>query len=49
MVIERASANREHSAAQHIALQTQIDDFDQKTMLWQIELWSSRIIPAVRK
>ena len=33
----------------HIALQTQLGDFDQKTMLKQIELWGSRIIPAVRK
>ncbi|MEZ5729897.1 MAG: LLM class flavin-dependent oxidoreductase [Burkholderiaceae bacterium] len=34
---------------QHIALQTQLGDFDQKTMLKQIELWGERIIPAVRK
>jgi alkanesulfonate monooxygenase SsuD/methylene tetrahydromethanopterin reductase-like flavin-dependent oxidoreductase (luciferase family) len=33
----------------HIALQTQLGDFDQKTMLKQIELWGERIIPAVRK
>lgn len=33
----------------HIALQTQLGDFDQATMLRQIELWGSRIIPAVRK
>jgi len=33
----------------HIALQTQLGDFDQKTMLRQIELWGDRIIPAVRK
>lgn len=33
----------------HIALQTQLGDFDQKTMLKQIELWGDRIIPAVRK
>lgn len=33
----------------HIALQTQLGDFDQKTMLKQIELWGSRIIPAVRQ
>lgn len=33
----------------HIALQTQLGDFDQKTMLRQIELWGSRIIPEVRK
>jgi alkanesulfonate monooxygenase SsuD/methylene tetrahydromethanopterin reductase-like flavin-dependent oxidoreductase (luciferase family) len=33
----------------HIALQTQLGDFDQRTMLRQIELWGSRIIPAIRK
>lgn len=32
-----------------IALQTQLGDFDQRTMLKQIELWGDRIIPAVRK
>ena len=33
----------------HIALQTQLGDFDQKTMLKQIELWGERIIPAINK
>lgn len=33
----------------HIALQTQLGDFDQKTMLKQIELWGDKIIPAIRK
>lgn len=33
----------------HIALQTQLGDFDQKTMLRQIELWGERIIPAIQK
>jgi len=33
----------------HIALQTQLGDFDQKTMLRQIELWGEQIIPAIRK
>lgn len=33
----------------HIALQTQLGDFDQKTMLKQIELWGEKIIPAIRK
>jgi hypothetical protein len=33
----------------HIALQTQLGDFDQPTMLRQIELWGSKIIPAIRK
>lgn len=32
-----------------IAIQTQLGDFDQKTMLRQIELWGSTIIPAIRK
>lgn len=32
----------------HFALQTQLGDFDQKTMLRQI-LWGERIIPAVRR
>ena len=32
-----------------IALQTQLGDFDQKTMLKQLELWGSTIIPAIRK
>jgi alkanesulfonate monooxygenase SsuD/methylene tetrahydromethanopterin reductase-like flavin-dependent oxidoreductase (luciferase family) len=33
----------------HIALQTQLGDCDQKMMLRQIELWGDKIIPAVRK
>ena len=33
----------------HIALQTQLGDFDQKTMLKQIELWGDTIIPAIKK
>ena len=33
----------------HIALQTQLGDFDQRTMLKQIELWGSTIIPAIRR
>ena len=33
----------------HIAIQTQIGDVDQKKMLAQIELWGTRIIPAIRK
>lgn len=33
----------------HIALQTQLGDFDQPTMLRQIELWGSKIIPAIRR
>ena len=33
----------------HIALQTQLGNFDQKTMLKQIELWGEKIIPAIKK
>jgi alkanesulfonate monooxygenase SsuD/methylene tetrahydromethanopterin reductase-like flavin-dependent oxidoreductase (luciferase family) len=33
----------------HIALQTQLGDFDQTTMLHQIEIWGERIIPAIRR
>ena len=33
----------------HIALQTQLGNFDQKTMLKQIELWGDKIIPAIKK
>jgi alkanesulfonate monooxygenase SsuD/methylene tetrahydromethanopterin reductase-like flavin-dependent oxidoreductase (luciferase family) len=33
----------------HIALQTQLGDFDQKTMLKQMELWGEKIIPAIQK
>jgi uncharacterized protein (DUF736 family) len=33
----------------HIALQTQLGDFDQRTILRQIELWGSKIIPAIRR
>jgi alkanesulfonate monooxygenase SsuD/methylene tetrahydromethanopterin reductase-like flavin-dependent oxidoreductase (luciferase family) len=33
----------------HIALQTQLGDCDQRTMLRQIELWGEKIIPAIRK
>ncbi|KWT84326.1 MULTISPECIES: LLM class flavin-dependent oxidoreductase [unclassified Variovorax] len=33
----------------HIALQTQLGDVDQETMLRQIELWGEKIIPAIRK
>lgn len=32
-----------------IAIQTQMGDFDKKTMLRQIELWGDKIIPEVNK
>lgn len=33
----------------HIAINTQLGDLDQRTMLKQIELWGEKIIPAVQK
>lgn len=48
-VIERLIEEIEILRPDHIALQTQLGDFDQKTMLKQIELWGERIIPAVQK
>ncbi|MCG7364163.1 hypothetical protein MHZ93_23165, partial [Roseomonas sp. ACRSG] len=48
-VVERLVEEIRILKPKHIALQTQLGDFDQKTMLKQIELWGSRIIPAVRK
>ncbi len=32
-----------------VAIQTQLGDFDQRTMLAQLELWGTRIIPAIRR
>jgi alkanesulfonate monooxygenase SsuD/methylene tetrahydromethanopterin reductase-like flavin-dependent oxidoreductase (luciferase family) len=32
-----------------VAVQTQLGDFDHKTMLRQIELWGEKIIPAVKR
>ncbi len=48
-VVERLVQEIRILKPKHIALQTQLGDFDQKTMLKQIELWGSRIIPAVRR
>jgi hypothetical protein len=48
-VIDKLLAEIEILKPNHIALQTQLGDCDQKTMLRQIELWGDRIIPAVRK
>jgi hypothetical protein len=33
----------------HIALQTELGDFDLRTILRQIELWGSKIIPAIER
>lgn len=48
-VIDRMLAEIEILKPHHIALQTQLGDFDQKTMLKQIELWGDKIIPAINK
>lgn len=48
-VIERLIEEIEVLRPDHIALQTQLGDFDQKTMLKQMELWGDKIIPAVKK
>ncbi|RAI02460.1 LLM class flavin-dependent oxidoreductase [Acuticoccus sediminis] len=47
-VIDRMLEEIEILKPTQIALQTQLGDFDQKTMLRQIELWGTRIIPAIR-
>ena len=48
-VIERLIEEIEILRPDHIAVQTQLGDFDQKTMLKQMELWGNTIIPAVKK
>ncbi|CDI12012.1 LLM class flavin-dependent oxidoreductase [Agrobacterium pusense] len=48
-VIDRLLEEIEILKPDQIAIQTQLGDFDQKTMLRQIELWGDRIIPAVQK
>lgn len=48
-VIDRLLAEIEVLKPDHIALQTQLGDFDQKTMLKQMELWGETIIPAIQK
>ncbi|KVC22453.1 LLM class flavin-dependent oxidoreductase [Burkholderia pseudomultivorans] len=48
-VIDKLLAEIDILKPNHIALQTQLGDCDQKTMLRQIELWGDRIIPEVRK
>lgn len=48
-VIDRMLEEIEILKPGHIALQTQLGDFDQKTMLRQIELWGDKIIPAIKK
>ncbi|WP_095205336.1 LLM class flavin-dependent oxidoreductase [Mesorhizobium carmichaelinearum] len=48
-VIDRLLEEIDVLKPDQIAIQTQLGDFDQKTMLRQIELWGDKIIPAVNK
>ena len=48
-VIDRLLEEIEVLKPDQIAVQTQLGDFDQKTMLRQIETWGDKIIPAVNK
>lgn len=48
-VVEKMLAEIEILKPKHIAIQTQLGDLDQTMMLRQIELWGTRIIPAIRK
>ena len=48
-VIEKLIEEIEILKPDQIAIQTQLGDFDQKTMLKQIDLWGEKIIPAVNK
>jgi alkanesulfonate monooxygenase SsuD/methylene tetrahydromethanopterin reductase-like flavin-dependent oxidoreductase (luciferase family) len=48
-VVERMVEEIRILRPKHVAIQTQLGDFDHRTMLRQIELWGSRIIPAIRK
>ncbi len=48
-VVERMVEEIRILRPKHVAIQTQLGDFDHRTMMKQIELWGSRIIPAIRK
>jgi alkanesulfonate monooxygenase SsuD/methylene tetrahydromethanopterin reductase-like flavin-dependent oxidoreductase (luciferase family) len=48
-VIERMIEEISILKPKHVAIQVQPGDFDTRTTLRQIELWGSRIIPAIRK
>jgi len=48
-VVDRLLEEIEILKPNQIAVQTQLGDFDQKTMLKQIELWGDKIIPAVNR
>ena len=47
-VIERLVEELRILRPDHVAIQTQLGDFDHATTLRQLELWGTRIIPAVR-
>lgn len=48
-VIDRLLEEIEVLKPDQIAVQTQLGDFDQRTMMKQIDLWGERIIPDVNK
>lgn len=48
-VIDRLLEEIEVLKCDQIAIQTQLGDFDEKTMLKQIDLWGEKIIPAVNR
>jgi len=48
-VVERMVTEIRTLRPTQIALQTQLGDVDQSTMMRQIELWGTRIIPAIRR
>ncbi|WP_105375004.1 LLM class flavin-dependent oxidoreductase [Neorhizobium huautlense] len=48
-VIDRLLEEIDTVKPDQITIQTQMGDFDQKTMLRQIELWGDKIIPEVNK
>lgn len=47
--IERMIRDIQACGAGHVAIQTQVGDMDPKAMLRSIELWGTRIIPAIQK
>ncbi|ESX43557.1 LLM class flavin-dependent oxidoreductase [Mesorhizobium sp. C416B] len=48
-VIDRLLEEMDILKPDQIAIQIQLGDFDQKTILRQIELWGDKIIPAINK
>jgi len=49
LVIERLVADIRAVRPVHVALQSQVGDFDHQLMLKQLELWNKVIIPAVQQ